>query len=206
MASAYATDEAQEIREFRKAIRQANIGVQANWDPIYQKLGTRARAPVEGEDHWQYRADMAVQAKNNLPITHPLTGNLRLRSLARQRDKTAFLNFEKQCVAVNAYAGSNDSAPEGGLREIVERDANGMEVRKFLGTRCFVADMGRPGRRVVSFKHGPWSSRRWRQVLAVTLSSLVRWQASAAYEIAAVEARSRTVISCPRGESARSQS
>jgi hypothetical protein len=91
----YDADEAEEIRQHRLKIRQANIGVQADWDPIYQKLGSRARAPVEGEDHWAYRADMAVEAKNNLPITHPLAGNLQLRKLARQADKTAFRNFER---------------------------------------------------------------------------------------------------------------
>jgi hypothetical protein len=108
------TDEAEEIRNVNKATRAANIEAQAYWDPVYQKLGTRARAPTEGEDHWQYRADMAVQAKNNLPINHRLAGNLRLRALARQADKTAFRNFEKQIhTEVNAWAGSNDSAPSG---------------------------------------------------------------------------------------------
>jgi hypothetical protein len=152
------TNEAEEIRDLYKRQRIANVQAQEWWDPVYQKLGTRARAPVEGEDHWRYRADMAVQAKNNLPITNPLTGNLQLRRLARQSDKSAFRNYEKQIHAeVAAWAGSNDSAPTGRLREVTEVDNNGLKITKFLGAECFVKEMGRPGRRVVSFNtpNGP---------------------------------------------------
>jgi hypothetical protein len=148
------TDEYEEIRELRKRERIANIEAQAWWDPIFQKLGTRARAPVEGEDHWQYRADMACKAKENFPLAHPLAANLKLRRLARE-DKRAFRNFEKQIhTELSAYAVSNDSAPVDQLREVVETDSNGMKVHKFLGTRSFVQDMGRPGRRVVGFRVG----------------------------------------------------
>jgi hypothetical protein len=146
--------EAEEERQLHLQKRRASIEAQAWWDPVYQKLGTRARAPVEGEDHWGYRADMAVQAKNNLPGTHPLTANLQLRRLARQADKSAFRNLEKQIhAAVGAYAVSNDSAPDDGLREVVEvNEANGMKIHKFLGNRCFTRDFAAPVRKVICFR------------------------------------------------------
>jgi hypothetical protein len=144
--------ESEEVREHQKRVRHSNVEAQAWWDPVFEKLGTRAPPPIEGADHWQYRADMAVGAKRNLPATHPLARELQLRRLAREPDKTAFRNFEKQIhEALSAYAVSNDSAPKNQLREVVDIDANGMKLHKFLGDRSFVHDFTQPARRVISF-------------------------------------------------------
>jgi hypothetical protein len=156
---AYSLEEQLLDQELDKRRRHANVEAQAWWDPLYQKLGTRARAPVEGEDHWQYRADMAVKAKSNLPKTHELARNLQLRKLARDENKTAFRAFERQIHdAFDAYVVSADSAPTGEIREIKEYDQTGtLRSSKFIGQNCFVKAMGRPGRRVLSFNtsNGP---------------------------------------------------
>jgi hypothetical protein len=151
---AYSLEEQLLDQELDKRQRRANVEAQAWWDPPYQKLGTRARAPVEGEDHWQYRADTAMKAKNELPVTHPLNRNLQLRKLARQDNKTAFRNFERQIHdAFDVYVVSADSVPMGGLREVVTVQDNGQKLHTFLGKESFVKAMARPGRRVLGFLH-----------------------------------------------------
>ena len=44
------------------------------------------------------------------------------------------------------------TVPKGEIREVVKTDANGLKVRHFIGQDSFVKFMGRPGRRVVSFR------------------------------------------------------
>jgi hypothetical protein len=44
------------------------------------------------------------------------------------------------------------TVPKGEIREVVKTDANGLKVRHFIGQESFVKQMGRPGRRVVSFR------------------------------------------------------
>src|SRR5215471_15565889 len=44
------------------------------------------------------------------------------------------------------------TVPKGEIREVVKTDVNGLKVRHFIGQDSFVKFMGRPGRRVVSFR------------------------------------------------------
>jgi hypothetical protein len=149
---AYTLEEQLLDQELAKRQRTASVEAQAWWDPLYQKLGTRARPPIEGEDHWQYRADMAMKAKNNLPVTYELVRNLQLRKLARGKNKTAFVNFERQIHdAFGTYVVSVDSVPTGEMRAIEKHSSDGLKMTEWLGHECFVKSMTIPGRRVLGF-------------------------------------------------------
>jgi hypothetical protein len=151
---AYTLEEQLLDQELAKRQRTASVEAQAWWDPLYQKLGTRARPPVEGEDHWQYRADMAMKAKSSLPVTHELSRNLQLRKLARDKNKTAFVNIERMIHdAFGSYVVSVDSVPMGQMRPIEKRSSDGLKMTEFLGKESFVKQLSRPGRRVLGFLH-----------------------------------------------------
>jgi hypothetical protein len=93
------------------------------------KWGFRAPAPVIGQDPEDYRRDLCVKAKKQLI-------------------------FEPQIYSACAEAAKRpDSVPPGEMRMLKTRDQNGQEIITWLGQESFVKDMGRPGRRVVSFMH-----------------------------------------------------
>jgi hypothetical protein len=67
-------------------------------------------------------------------------------------DGPGFANVEAQIYAAAKQAAYRpDSAPPGGMREIVERDGNGNTKIRFIGETSFVTDPAyghQPGRRV----------------------------------------------------------
>jgi hypothetical protein len=62
-------------------------------------------------------------------------------------------NFEPQLLkhCVTEYQNPAN-VPKGELREIKKTDTNGAKFVEFIGQDCFVKFMGRPGRRVTSFR------------------------------------------------------
>jgi hypothetical protein len=108
----------------------------------------RAPAPVLGEDITEYRQRLAILAKKQLPVDHEL------RKVTYRRLDSAILdNFEPQLLqAVQRAAYDPTSVPPGEFRRVTELDGNGNRIVKFIGPQSFVKDMGRPGRRVVSFQ------------------------------------------------------
>jgi hypothetical protein len=139
-------EEHEEERRLRTEIRYANVGIQDWWDPVYQKLGTRAPPPVDGEGHYDYRVRMAIQAKKSLPVTNKLS-QVGLRNTYRS-SPTAFRNLEQSLhKELAVYADSVDSAPANGMRRIEEvNPQNGLKIIKWIGTRPFTDDFLQPGR------------------------------------------------------------
>jgi hypothetical protein len=123
---------------------------QARADSVFQEWGFRAPAPVIGQDPEDYRRDLAVKAKEQLPYGHELR-KIKLWKLP----KDTFEVFEPQVYAACREAASRpDSVPPGEMREVVRiNPQNGHKEIHFLGRESFVREMGRPGRRVVSFMH-----------------------------------------------------
>jgi hypothetical protein len=117
---------------------------------VFQEWGFRAPAPVIGQDPQDYRRDLAVLAKRQLPHGHELR-KVKLWKLP----KDTFEVFEPQVYAACREAASRpDSVAPGEIREVVKiNPQNGHKEIHFLGTTSFVRDMGRPGRKVVSFMH-----------------------------------------------------
>jgi hypothetical protein len=123
---------------------------QARADAVFQEWGFRAPAPVIGQDPQDYRRDLAVTAKRQLPYGHELR-RIKLWKLPRD----AFEVMEPQVYAACREAASRpDSAAPGEMREVTRiNPQNGHKEIHFLGNESFVRQMGRDGRRVVSFLH-----------------------------------------------------
>jgi hypothetical protein len=103
-----------------------------------------------GQDPEDYRRDLAVKAKRQLPYGHELR-KIKLWDLSR----AAFEALEPQVYdACREAATRPDSVPPGEMRRIeVTNPQNGHKEVHFIGNESFVKDFTRPGRRVVSFLH-----------------------------------------------------
>ena len=121
---------------------------QERFDNALQPWDMRAPAPVLGEDITEYRQRLAIFAKKQLPVEHEL------RKVTYRRCDGAILdNFEPQLLqAVQRAAYDPSSVPVGEFRRVTEIAPDGMKIVKFIGQQSFVKEMGRPGRRVVSFQ------------------------------------------------------
>jgi hypothetical protein len=123
---------------------------QERYDNALAPWDIRAPAPVLGQDIDSYRRDTLVKIKRQLPEGHALR-KVQIRKLPND----ALDVLEPQLLqACKKEAYNADSVPIGAMRRVVEMDPqNGQKIVKFIGQRSFVFDMGRPGRRVVSFLH-----------------------------------------------------
>jgi hypothetical protein len=120
---------------------------QQRYDDALSPWDLRAPAPVLGEDIAEYRAKLAILAKHQLPPDHQLR-----KVQYRRLDSAIFDNFEPQLLrACRQEAYNPATVPPGEYRKVVELDGNGMRMVRWVGQESFVKDMGRHGRRVVSF-------------------------------------------------------
>ena len=119
------------------------------FDGPLRKIGMRAPQPVLGQDPNNYRREVLRTIKRTFLGHHEL-GKINMRGLPDE----VLPQFERQVIdaaLVEAYNPKNN-APGETLRKIEELDDYG-KVRqiRFVGEECFVKDMTRPDRRVVSF-------------------------------------------------------
>lgn len=96
-----------------------------------------------------YRRTLLIQAKRQLPDDHPLR-SVQIKRLASD----ALDALEPQIYdACQTAAYDMSSVPvDAPLRRVEERDTNGLTTVRWVGQRFFVRDIGRMGRRVVSFR------------------------------------------------------
>jgi hypothetical protein len=123
---------------------------QAHYDEVLRQVGMRAPAPVLGQTVNEYRREtLRTVKKAFLPSNHELY-KVQFRGLPAD----ALKGFEPQLLAAAVVEANNPNhvAP-GEFRQVQELDALG-QVRsiRFVGPESFVKQMGRPGRRVVSFR------------------------------------------------------
>ena len=119
---------------------------QARADAVYQGFGQRAPRPLEGEELLSYRKRLARQLKAHSP-------NWKNTKFGKLDDET-FSTIETQVYADATTAASNpvDLNP-GELRMVTKIDpTTGLRTNVFYGNESFVKQMGRPGRRVASFR------------------------------------------------------
>jgi hypothetical protein len=120
---------------------------QQRYDDALQPWDMRAPAPVLGQPIEEYRWKLAKLAKHQLPEDHQLR-----KIQYRRLDTAIFDNFEPELLqAVQRAAYDPTSVPVGQFRKVTEIAADGMKIVRWIGQESFVKDMGRPGRRVVSF-------------------------------------------------------
>jgi hypothetical protein len=121
---------------------------QARYDSALEPWDQRAPAPVLGETVDDYRRGTLVKMKKLLPENH------KLRIPVRKMPNDVLDVFDPQiCKAVRDAAYRPDSVPRGELRRVVKVDGNGSKMVEWVGQESFVKQMGRPGRKVVSFMH-----------------------------------------------------
>ena len=135
---------------------------QERFDGPLRKIGMRAPQPVLGQDPNSYRREVLRTIKRTFLGHHEL-GKINMRGLPDE----VFPQFEQQVIdaaLVEAYNPKNN-APGETLRKIEELDDYG-KVRqiRFVGEQCFTKQLGREGRRVVSFTtdKGRWDAAKGR--------------------------------------------
>ena len=119
---------------------------QERYDNALSPWDRRAPAPTLGQTVDDYRRETLVKMKKLLPENHKLRIPVR-----RLDDDTLNILDPQICRAVRDEAYNPNTVPPGELRRVVEKDGNGATMVRFVGPQCFVREMGRPGRRVLSF-------------------------------------------------------
>lgn len=123
--------------------------LQERYDEALSSWDRRAPAPILGQDIDSYRRDTLVKIKKLLPEGHEL------RKVQIRRMPNDALNvFEPQILkACRSEAYNPNTVPRGEFRKVVKVDANGSRMVEWVGQESFVKQLGREGRRVVSFLH-----------------------------------------------------
>jgi hypothetical protein len=119
---------------------------QSRADAVFNGFGKRAPRPLEGESLFDYRKRMATALKSHSPQWK----NAKLTRL----DEEIFGPIETQIYADAISAAANPiDLKAGELRMVTKIDpATGVRTNVFYGSESFVKQMGRPGRRVQSFR------------------------------------------------------
>src|SRR5215813_4969607 len=135
------------------ASEQQHFDASRRWQEHYQKeledLGLNVPSPTLGQSTNDYRREMMRLLKQTfIPTTHDL-----YKVQMRQLPDDVLAGFEQMLLpACRVEAFNPATVPKGEIRKVVKTDANGLKVRHFIGRDSFVKFMGRPGRRVVSFR------------------------------------------------------
>jgi hypothetical protein len=119
---------------------------QSRADAVFSGFGKRAPRPLEGESLIDYRKRLATNLKTHSPVWK----NVKFSQLPEE----AFGIAEEQVYTDATTAAANPVDLEAGeLRAVTKIDpATGMRSIVFYGKESFVKQMGRPGRRVASFR------------------------------------------------------
>jgi hypothetical protein len=119
---------------------------QARADAVFNGFGQRAPRPLEGEVLIDYRKRLATKLKSYSPVWKSVKFS--------QLPEEAFGIAEVQVYADAISAASNPTDLEAGeLRQVTKTDpTTGVRTINFYGKESFVKQMGRPGRRVASFR------------------------------------------------------
>jgi hypothetical protein len=121
---------------------------QERYERALEPWNRRAPSPVLSQSVEDYRRETLVKIKRLLPDDHELR-NIQVRRMPSD----ALEVFDPQlCQACKEEAYNPNTVPRGEFRIVPEVDSNGMRIYRFVGQESFVKQMGRPGRRVKSFR------------------------------------------------------
>jgi hypothetical protein len=130
---------------------------QQRYDDALRNVGFRAPQPILGQHPDQYRRETLRTLKRTFLNNHPLH-KINMRGLPDD----VLPQFEKQVLdAAISEATNPANVPLGELRKVERFDQLGRVAEiNFIGQECFVKQMSRPGRRVVSFTSdkGRWNA------------------------------------------------
>jgi hypothetical protein len=143
---------------------------QVRADAVFAEWGFRAPQPTIDCNPEDFRRDLCVIAKKQLPYSDDRPSpdyTATFRDLRRLKlwsmSPDVFANFEPLIYDACAKAvARNDTVPAGEMREVTRTDPKtGHKEIRFYGQRSFVADLGRPGRRVVKFRTSDGAPGWW---------------------------------------------
>jgi len=122
---------------------------QEHYQAAVEDIGLSIPPPTLGQSTNDYRREMMRLLKRTfIPANHDL-----YKVQMRQLPDDVLSGFEQMLLpACKTEAFNPLTVPKGEIREVVKTDANGLKVRHFIGQDSFVKFMGRPGRRVISFR------------------------------------------------------
>lgn len=119
---------------------------QARADAVFAGFGERAPRPLEGESLFDYRKRLATRLKKHSPTWNKVKFSELPESAFKIAEDTVYND------AISAAANPVDLAA-GELRMVTKIDpTTGVRSNVFYGKESFVKNMGRPGRRVASFR------------------------------------------------------
>jgi hypothetical protein len=136
-------------RQRQRANAEARREIQATYADAFQSFGTEVPAPVDDEAVPRYRARLFNRLVRRLPEGHEWQ-SVRADEIPLG---PAMDTIERLVIEACKLEGANpsyDNLPSDGslvARHRVDADT-GSKVTEFFGRRSFLADMGRPGRRV----------------------------------------------------------
>jgi hypothetical protein len=147
-AAAEAEEERDRLRRNAERCRQ----LQERYDSSFAAFGKRSPPPKADAKPRSYRTDLFRTAAAMLPSTNELTKLT--RDDLEDLPNGAFTNFENDLIEALAAEGekpSRENTPADGSLIARHRtdDATGLRSTEWYGRRSFIADMGRPGRRVL---------------------------------------------------------
>ena len=156
-------------RQRQRANAEQRTQIQAVYADAYRAFGTEVPAPIDDEPVERYRARLFNRLARKLAPDHELS-SIRADDLGSQA--VVFDNFERMLLDAARQEGEKPSEanlPDNGMVMRTRTDANtGTKYNELYGKRAFIADMGRPGRKVLAIidrntgqSHlGPFSSSR----------------------------------------------
>ena len=137
-------------REQARADSERCREFQVKYDDAFRGFGVATPPPVEGERPGAYRKRLYEHLRRRLPSGHDLA-----TTRADDIPGSAATNFERMMLEAamsEALRPSAENLPRDGSLVRRERtDDMGTRTVEWLGRRSFIADMGRPGGRVVRF-------------------------------------------------------
>jgi hypothetical protein len=121
----------------------------ARYDGSFAAFGVETPPPRDGEDPDDFRCRLFRRLLKRLPDDHSLQG-----IDPSELPATALNNLEEQLIRDAAAEGANPSEanlpPDGSMISRARVDADtGSKTTEFFGKRSFIADLTRPGRKVL---------------------------------------------------------
>jgi hypothetical protein len=159
--------------EQRMQLQSRARAYQARADAVFCEWGFRAPQPTIDCNPEDYRRDLCVMAKKQLPYSNDKPSPDSTATFADLRrlklwgmSPGVFAGFEPLILdACTKAASRNDTVPIGELREITRTDPRtGLKEIRFYGQQSFVLDPAyghRPGRRVVKFRTSDGAPGWW---------------------------------------------
>jgi hypothetical protein len=143
-------ERADEAREKARADAEKRRMVAAKFDDAFRAFSVETPQARDDESPGQYRRRLFSRLQRKLPDSHDLV-DIRADDLPSGQ---AYLNFEQMIIDAAKAEGEHPSfdnlPPSGELISRVRTDEDtGAKATHYFGWRSFIADLSRPGRRVL---------------------------------------------------------